>query len=158
MDHDKALRKHLVNLLTKAEAHADFEKAVKGLAPELRGQTPPGAEHSAWELVEHIRITLWDILDFSRNPEYKEREWPAAYWPTPTENVSDAAWDKSIEGYRGTLKEMCDLVTDESTDLFAKIPHGDGQTVLREAMLAADHTSYHVGQLVLVRRLLGAWG
>lgn len=157
MNNDTALRKQLVNLLTKAEAHADFEKAVKDLAPELRGQIPAGAEHSAWEQVEHIRITLWDILDFSRNPQYVEREWPAAYWPTPTESVSDAVWNESVDGFRNTLKEMCELVTDEKIDLFAKIPHGDGQTILREAMLVADHNAYHVGQLVLVRRLLGAW-
>jgi len=109
-------------------------------------------------LLEHLRIAQWDILDFSRNPNYESRKWPDDYWPATPAPTSDAAWNESIEAFRADLKAMCDLVEDKSTDLFANIPHGDGQTILREALLVADHNAYHVGQLVLVRRLLGAWG
>jgi len=157
MDKEALLRKQLVALLTKAEAHVDFEKAIADLPPALRGQIPSGADHSPWELVEHLRIALWDILEFSRNPAHQSPDWPVGYWPAPTNPVEDKTWDESVQGYRSALKEMCELVMADSTDLFAKIPHGDGQTILREAMLAADHNAYHVGQIVLVRRLLGAW-
>lgn len=157
MEHDASLRKHLISLLTGSEAHADFEKAIEGLPVDLRGKTPKGAEHSPWELVEHLHIAQADILDFSRNPEYKEMKWPDAYWPKSSAPPDDKAWDKSVKAFRHDLKEFCDLISDKSTDLHAKIPHGDGQTILREALLIADHNAYHVGQIVLVRRLLGAW-
>ena len=156
MQNDAALRKQLASLLTGGEAHATFEKAVKDLPVKLRGETPEGAEHSPWQLLEHLRIAQWDILDFSRNPEYKSRKWPDEYWPTPAPPDSKA-WDHSVKSFLKDRKELSDLVTNSKTDLFAKIPHGDGQTILREALLAADHNAYHVGQLVLVRRLLGAW-
>jgi DinB superfamily len=157
MQNDAALRKQLVSLLTGSEAHADFKKAVHDLPAELRGKTPEGAEHSPWQLLEHLRITQWDILDFSRNPEYKSRKWPEEYWPKMPAPPDDKAWEHSVKSFLKDQKELCDLVTDSATDLFAKIPHGDGQTILREALLVADHNAYHVGQLVLVRRLLGAW-
>ena len=157
MSNEAQLRQHLVKLLTGSEAHADFEAAIKGLPADLRGKTPAGAEHSPWQLVEHLRIAQWDILDFSRNPEYKAPQWPEEYWPSSAAPPSDQAWHNSIKGIREDLKAMCDLVSDPATDLYAKIPHGDGQTILREALLVADHNAYHVGQLILVRRLLGAW-
>jgi hypothetical protein len=154
---DAALREHLVNLLTGGHAHATFEQAVKGLPAELRGKVPKGAEHSPWQLLEHLRIAQWDILDFSRNAKYQAQKWPDDYWPKSKAPEDDKAWDKSVRAFKKDLKEMCALVEDPKTDLFAKIPHGDGQTILREALLTADHNSYHIGQLVLVRRLLGAW-
>jgi hypothetical protein len=157
MDHDAALRTHLVKLLTGSEAHADFEAAVKGLPAELRGKTPKGAEHSPWELIEHLRIAQWDILDFSRNPKYKHQKWPEDYWPKSPAPPDNSAWEHSIKEFRKDLKEFCALIEDKSTDLYAKIPHGEGQTILREALLIADHNGYHVGQLILVRQLLGAW-
>lgn len=157
MQNQALLRKHLVNLLTSKEAHADFEAATKDMPAKLRGQRPKGAEHSPWELVEHLRIAQWDILEFSRDPKHKSPEFPAGYWPGTPTPASEDAWDKSVKAFRKDLKAFCDLVASESTDLFAPIPHGDGQTILREALLAADHNAYHVGQLVLVRRLLGAW-
>jgi hypothetical protein len=157
MAKNKALREHLVKLLTGGDAHAGFEAAIKDFPVELRGKTPRGAEHSPWELLEHLRIALGDILDFSRNPEYKERAWPKEYWPETPAPPNATAWSRSVKAFQTDLKEMCDLVADEKTDLFAKIPHGSGQTILREALLAADHNAYHLGQLVLVRRLLGAW-
>lgn len=157
MENDAILRKQLISLLTEQNAHADFEAAIKGLPTDLRGKTPEGAEHSPWQLLEHLRIAQWDILDFSRNPEYKALAWPDEYWPKSPEPPDEDAWDESVESFRKDLKELCSLISDKSTDLYAKIPHGDGQTILREALLTADHNAYHVGQLVLVRRLLGAW-
>jgi hypothetical protein len=155
---DAAVRKHVVELLTLGHAHATFDQAVKDLPVELRGKVPKGAEHSPWQLLEHLRLAQWDILDFSRNAKYQALKWPDDYWPKEKAPADEKAWDKSVRAFKKDLKEMCALVEDPKTDLFAKIPHGDGQTILREALLAADHNAYHVGQLVLVRRMLGAWG
>jgi hypothetical protein len=155
---DAALREHLVNLLTQGQAHATFDDAVKGLAPELRGKVPNGAEHSPWQLLEHLRIAQWDILEFSRNSNHESPKWPEGYWPKEKAPTDDKAWDKSVRAFKHDLKQMVELVQDQKTDLFANIPHGDGQTILRETLLIADHNPYHIGQLVLVRRLLSAWG
>jgi uncharacterized damage-inducible protein DinB len=155
---DAALRKHLVELLTGGHAHATFEQAVKNLPVELRGKVPKGAEHSPWQLLEHLRIAQGDILEFSRDAKHQSPKWPEGYWPKEKAPADEKAWDKSVRAFKRDLKEMSALVEEPKTDLFAKIPHGDGQTILREALLAADHNAYHIGQLVLVRRLLGAWG
>jgi hypothetical protein len=157
MANDKALREHLVKLLEGGDAHATFQRAMEDFPAEARGKLVRGAEHTAWQLLEHLRIALWDILDFSRNPNYKEMKWPEDYWPKAEAPPDAKAWDRSINEYHEHLKAMCELVSDEKTDLFAKIPHGDGQTILREALVVADHNSYHLGQLVLLRRLLGVW-
>jgi uncharacterized damage-inducible protein DinB len=154
---DKALREHLVKLLKGADAHADFEQAIADFPAELRGKTPKWAEHSPWELLEHLRMAQQDILDFSTNPDYKEKEWPKEYWPAQDAPPDPKAWDRSINAFCEDLKALCTLAEDEKTDLFAKIPHGNGQTILREILVVADHNSYHLGQLVLLRRLLGAW-
>jgi hypothetical protein len=153
----QSLRQHVVNLLTGKGAHADFETAIKDLPAAARGQRPKGAEHSPWEVLEHLRIAQSDILEFSVNPDHVSPEWPSGYWPKFQAPETDAEWDQSVEEFRRDLKRMCALVSSEDTDLFAKIPHGDGQTVLREALLIADHNAYHIGELVLLRRLLGAW-
>lgn len=155
---DGALREHVLNLLREGHAHATFEQAVKGLPVELRGKVPKGAEHSPWQLLEHLRIAQEDILEFSRDAKHQSPKWPEGYWPNEKAPADEKAWDKSVRAFRRDLKEMCALVEDPETDLFAKIPHGDGQTILREALLVADHNAYHVGQLVLVRKMLGAWG
>lgn len=154
---DKALREHLVNLLSGRGAHADFAEAIEGISPKLRGIRPNGAPHSAWELLEHIRIAQWDILEFSRDAEHRSPSWPSGYWPEKPEPPSEVAWEKSVKAVERDHNEMKRLVEDPKTDLFAKILHGDGQTILREALLVADHNAYHVGQLVLLRRLLGDW-
>ncbi len=154
---DRALREHLTALITGGNAHATFDDAVKDLPASLRGKTPSGAEHSAWQLLEHLRIAQWDIVEFSRNASHESPSWPEGYWPATVAPPDDSAWDKSVRAFRRDQKAMCDLVADPKTDLYAKIPHGTGQTLLREALLVADHNAYHVGQLVLVRRLLGAW-
>jgi DinB superfamily len=157
MDANKALRDHLVSLLTGENAHLNFDAAIKDLPPEVRGKRPGADSHSPWELLEHLRIAQWDILEFSRNPKHVSPGWPEGYWPESPEPPSAKAWDHSVASFRADLKEMAVLVSDSATDLFAAIAHGDGQTILREALLLADHNAYHLGQLVLVRRLLGAW-
>jgi hypothetical protein len=157
LDHDKELRKHLLYLLGGGGAHTSFDKAVAGIAPRLRGVKPPGAPHTAWQLVEHMRIAQWDILEFSRNPAHVSPEWPGGYWPESEAPPSAKAWEKSLKDFRADLKAMEELVKDPATDLYARIPHGDGQTILREALLVADHNAYHLGALVLLRRMLGVW-
>jgi len=154
---EKALREHLLYLLNGGGAHAGFDAAIKGLPVALQGTTPKGAEHSPWEILEHMRLAQHDILEFSRNPKHVSPEWPSGYWPKTPAPPNGTAWNKSVKAFHADLKAMCDLVSDPSTDLYARIPHGDGQTILREALLIADHNAYHVGALVLVRRLLGAW-
>ena len=151
------LREHLVKLLRGGSAHVDFDAAIKGLPAALRGKRPKGAPHSPWEILEHLRIANWDILDFSRNKDYVALKWPDDYWPRTPKPPSANAWSKSVRAFRHDLSAMCALVSDPSVDLFARIPHGDGQTIMREAVVVADHNAYHLGELVLVRRLLGAW-
>ena len=157
-DHDAPLRHHLLELLNGGHAHADFDAAVRNVPAALRGKRPKGAEHSPWEILEHLRIAQWDILEFSRDPKHKSPDWPTGYWPAKQAPPDEKAWDKSVRAFRRDLKEMCAMVTNDSTSLFVKIPHGSGQTILREALLLADHNAYHLGEMVLVRRLLGAWG
>lgn len=157
MSHDKILREQLAKVIDWNEAHADFHAAVDGFPSELRGRVPEGFPHSAWQLLEHIRLALWDILEFSRNARHKSPKWPEGYWPKTAAPPSADAWDKSIKAVEEHVDAMRKLVTDPSRDLFAPLPHGTGQTLLRQALLVADHNSYHLGQLVLVRRALGAW-
>jgi hypothetical protein len=157
MSHDTALREHLVQLLTGSDAHASFEAAVKAMPAALAGQRPQGTDHSPWELLEHLRIAQWDILEFSRDPQHKSPEWPGGYWPSSVAPPDEHAWDKSVRAFLRDREELCALVIDPATDLYARIPHGDGQTILREALLTADHNAYHVGQLIALRKLLGAW-
>jgi len=154
---DVSLRQHVLSLLKGGNAHVTFDNAIKSLPAELRGKRPKGADHSPWELLEHIRIAQWDILEFARNPQHKSPDFPDGYWPRTQAPADEKAWDKSVRAFRKDLRELCELVADESTDLFARISHGNGQTILREALLTADHNAYHLGQMVLVRRLLGAW-
>ncbi len=154
---DKALRQHLVYLLKGGGAHVKFDEIVSGIPAKLRGRKPAGMPHSPWMLLEHMRIAQWDILEFSRNPKHVSPDFPAGYWPRTEAPSSGGAWNKSIRNFRKDLKAMQALVAAPGTDLFARIPWGDGQTILREALLIADHNAYHLGQLVGVRRLLGAW-
>ena len=157
MEQEKILRDHLVSLLKGGDAHATFEAAVKDVPVAIRGIRPEGLPHSPWELLDHLRITLWDILEFSRDHKHVSPDWPKGYWPTSPAPPDEKAWDKSVATFEADMQAMIKLVTDPSTDLFTRIPHGDGQTILREALLVADHNAYHVGQLILVRSQLGAW-
>jgi DinB superfamily len=157
MDKDRILRDHLLELLQGRSAHLDFDKAIGGLPPDLRGAKAPGLPHSVWQLLEHLRIAQWDILEFSRNPDHVSPKWPQGYWPETEAPPDNTAWNRSVEAFRSDLQEMQNLVADPQTDLYAKIPWGDGQTILREAILVADHNGYHLGQIVSVRQALGAW-
>jgi uncharacterized damage-inducible protein DinB len=154
---DRALRQHLIYLLTDGGAHAKFDDGIAAIPPKLRGQKPAGMPHSPWMLLEHMRIAQWDILEFSRNPKYKSPTWPQDYWPPTEAPPNAAAWNESVTKFREDLRFLENLIANPNTDLFAKIPWGDGQTILREALLVADHNAYHLGQLVVVLRLLGAW-
>ena len=156
-DESKAIRQQVMELLQMRGAHVDFDKVTADFPAKLRGTKPTGAEHTAWQLLEHLRIAQWDILEFSRNPKHVSPKWPEGYWPKNPAPPTPAAWTKSITQFRTDLRAMQELVADPNTDLLAAFPHGDGQTLLREALLMADHNSYHLGQLVLVRRLLGVW-
>lgn len=151
MEHDKPLRNHLLELLDARSAHIDVESALNGFPLDRINERIPGSPHTAWQLLEHIRIAQWDILDFSVDPDYKEMAWPDDYWPKA--EATEADWHRSVEQVLGDLQKMRDLVADPSSDLFKPFEHGQGQTLLREAMLVADHNAYHIGQLVLLRRI-----
>ncbi|MGB6484670.1 MAG: DinB family protein [Candidatus Acidiferrales bacterium] len=154
---DKALREQLAKLLDGREAHAGWQKAFAEMPLELQGAKPAGAPHTAWQLLEHMRIAQWDILEFSRDPKHVSPQFPDGYWPATEAPPSAEAWEKSAKAFGRDLTEMKKLVSNAKTNLFKRIAHGDGQTILREAILAADHNAYHLGQLVLVRKMLGAW-
>jgi uncharacterized damage-inducible protein DinB len=157
MNEMSLVREQLARLLAWEDAHAGFDAAVDRIPPELRGKRPSKLPFSAWEIVEHLRITQKDILDFCRDPNYQERKWPDDYWPASAAPPSAKAWTESIRRFRSDREALQQLAADPTIDLTAKIPHGSGQTYLREIVLVADHAAYHVGQLVLVRRLLGIW-
>ena len=150
------LRNHLANLLRMKGAHVTFHEAVSDFPVHLRGTKPPGAPHSPWQLLEHMRLAQEDILDFSRNAGYREKKFPDDYWPATEAPPSEEAWEKSIQQFQESLKEMQALVADTKHDLLALIPHGKGQTLLREALLVADHNAYHLGQLMFLRKMLEA--
>jgi hypothetical protein len=154
---EQALRKQLIETLKGGGAHTTFDDAIAGIPVKLRGEKPKGMPHSLWMLVEHLRIGQWDILEFSRDPEHESPKWPEGYWPKTVAPPDGKAWDKSVAAFRKELKAMQDLVRNPKTDLTAKIPGGKGETILREALLAADHNAYHIAQIVDVRRLLGIW-
>ena len=158
MDKDSGLRKQLIELIEGGGAHTGFVEALEKFPAELAGQRPDGAPHSLWELLEHMRIAQWDILQFSRDPDHKSPKWPDEYWPTSPEPPRVGAWATSVHSFRTDMQAMCALIADPAADLNARIPHGTGQTLLREALLLADHNSYHLGQLVLVGKMIGAWG
>jgi hypothetical protein len=148
---------HLARLLDWEDAHAGFDTAVKDVSPALRGRAPPGLPYSLWQLVEHIRLTQADILEFCRSTEYSEKTWPDDYWPDDAEPPSTMAWDETLRAFVHDREAMIALTLDPKVDLLATIPHGTGQTYLREVLLAADHTAHHVGELIVIRRLLGIW-
>jgi hypothetical protein len=157
MEREAALRTHLQKLLDWEDAHAGFDAAIEGIPAELRGVAPKGLPHSPWQLLEHLRRTQWDILDFCRNPGYVEPKSMDEYWPEGPAPPTAAAWDESVAAVRRDREDLKAMAGDPKLDLLAEVPQGTGQTFLREIVLVADHTAYHVGQLVLTRRLLGIW-
>jgi uncharacterized damage-inducible protein DinB len=156
-DGDHVIRTHVATLLDWQSAHADFEAAVAGVPPELRGKRPSGLPHSLWELLEHLRLCQWDILDYCVNPDYREGTWPDDYWPPSAEPPSREAWDESVAAFRRDLATLKRMANDPKVDLTGPLPYAPQATYLRELLLVADHNAYHVGQIVIVRRLLGIW-
>lgn len=154
---DRVIRRQLRDALAWGGAHVTFDKAVKGLPPRLRGVVPPGLPHSAWQIVEHIRLAQADILEFCVNRRYKWKTFPDAYWPRSVAPATAASWKASIAAVRRDRRALQRLASDPAVDLGGRVPAGDRQTYFRELVLAVDHTAYHVGQLVLVRRALGRW-
>ena len=152
-----SLREHLLNLLSGKGAHVDFDEAIANFPIELRGKQATPAPHTAWQLLEHMRIAQWDILEFSRDPNHVSPQWPDGYWPSTSAPADSKAWDASVRQFKRDLDSMRELISDPKGDLFARIPHGEGQTLLREALVLADHNAYHLGQIVLLRKLLGCW-
>ena len=150
------LREQVIKLLQGGQAHLTLDEVLKNFPPKLRGVKPDGAPHTAWQLLEHLRIAQWDILEFSRDSKHVSPSWPEGYWPKSDKPASDAEWKKSIAAINRDMKAMQKLVENPKTDLYAKIPHGTGQNILREALLIADHNAYHIGQMMLLRRMLGA--
>lgn len=157
MKNDKTLRQDLLSLLIEANAHASFDDAVKDMPADLRGKRPDGLPHSPWELAEHLRIAQWDIIEYVFNPKHESPEFPAGYWPKSPEPPDDKAWDKSIAAFHKDMKKLVAAIKDPSTDLLAPIPHAKNESLHNKSLLLADHNAYHIAQLVLTRRLLGAW-
>lgn len=151
----KVLVNEIVHLLQGGNAHAGLKKALNGLPPNLRGVKVDKLPYTIWQLVEHIRIAQWDMLEFSKGDSHESPNWPDDYWPKELAPKDDAAWDNSLEQIDNDLEELIEMV--KSEDIYKKIPHGDGQTILREALQAADHNAYHVAEIVVIRRLLVAW-
>jgi len=154
---DLDLRRQLVNLLKGGQAHVHFSDALHDFPLRKRGMLAKGLTHTAWQLLEHARLAQWDILEFSRNPEHVSPDWPEGYWPKTPVPPSQAVWDNSVRDFHYDLLQMIALVENPKIDLYAPIPHGQGQNILREALVLADHNSYHLGQLVDLRRALGIW-
>ena len=153
---DKALREHLLYLLRSGGAHVDFDSVVKDFPVQLINRRVKNIPYTAWQVLEHMRIAQWDILEFSRRADHVSPPWPKGYWPADDTVPDEQAWNESLRAFRADLKAMEELIEDPSTDLFAPIAHGDGQTILREALLVADHNAYHLGVLVTIKRILGA--
>lgn len=159
MDRDQAIREQLLYQLGGGGAHADFDTVIEGLPTELRGKKARGLPHTMWQLLEHMRLCQWDILEYSRRRDHVTPPWPSGFWPEDAAPPGDTAWDESVERFRADLEAMQDLVADPSRDPLEPIPWGEepSHTLMRQAILLVDHNSYHLGQMVMVRRTLGAW-
>lgn len=158
MDRDTALREQLLHLLRGGNAHLSFDEAVADFPLEAINQRPPHVPYTPWHLLEHLRRAQWDILDFIRNPDYQEMKWPDDYWPAPDAEADATAWGQTIAAFHTDRKAVEDLVNDPQTDLAAAVPHGDGQTILREILLVADHNAYHIGEFAILRQVMRTWG
>jgi len=152
-----AVREQVRRALAWEDAHVGFDRAIDGIPAHLRGKKPEGLPYSLWQILEHMRRAQADILDFCVNPKYKELRWPEDYWPAGPAPASAAVWNQSIRKFRRDRKALQKLASNPKVDLTSKIPHGQGQTYLRELILAADHAAYHIGELIVIRRLLGIW-
>ncbi len=158
MDRDNALRSHLISLIEGGNAHMTITEAVKDFPEEGINAVFPNGTYSPWHLLEHMRLAQWDILDFIKNPDYKEREWPKDYWPSPTAKATRKDWDGTIRKLDSDSAELKKIVKDPKTDLYAKLPNGTGQTILREILVVSDHNAYHLGEFAILRQVMGTWG
>lgn len=156
VENEQSLRDHLLSVLRGGDAHINFDDFVAGFPAQRCGQRIEGLPYTAWQVLEHMRIAQWDILEFCRDAHHVSPKWPEGYWPKPDEPGTAELWQETVEKFRGDLKQMEELVSDAATDLFARIPHGTGQTILREALLVADHNAYHLGVLVVMGRIVRA--
>jgi hypothetical protein len=154
---NSAVRKQLISLLTDSNAHQSFDDAVKDLPAELRGVKPDNLPYSIWQLVDHIRIVQWDILEFSRDPSHQSPPWPAGYWSKEIAPPDEGAWQQALDQIRQDRDAFIALLNDPKQDLYGPFAHGNGQNLLREAILIGDHNAYHIGEIIIVRRLLNAW-
>ncbi len=151
-------RAELLALLSRSNAHMSFEEAVEDFPESAMNTTFPNVTYTPWHLLEHMRRSQWDILDFMRNPNYKGMVWPDDYWPQKSQKATRKEWDKTIEGFNRDMKELQLLVSDPKVEMHSRIPHGDGQTMLREILLVADHNAYHTGEFTIMRQVMGTWG
>lgn len=158
MESEKITRQRLLELLKGGNAHMTFDEAVKDFPESEMNTKFPNGTYSSWGLLEHIRRTQWDILDFIRNPEYKEKEWPDDYWPEKGKKATRKDWDETIRKFKADSKKLEEIIKNRKTDLYSKIPHGTGQNILREILLVADHNAYHIGELGIMRQVMGTWG
>lgn len=154
---EKIFRKELVNALTVEQAHLSFKTALNNLTPENRTRRPANEPHSVWELLEHIRITQEDILQYIKDPEWVSPDWPEGYWPKKNENISDDEWNNCISNFNNDLEELVKIIKDETIDLTSIIPHTKEHTYLREILIIIDHNSYHMAQIIQVRKHIGDW-
>ena len=157
MDTDNLLRKELVNYLEHPHTHGMLPDAVKNFPENLINEKPPNIPYSFWQLLEHIRVSQFDMVDFIRNPDYKEMKWPADYWPDDKQKATKKMWDEAVKKYEDDIQALKKIIEDPKTDLFAPIPHGTGQTIYREALQIIDHAGYHIGQFIVMRRMIGEW-
>ena len=157
MNNDKVLRDQLLAQLRGGQAHMGFEEAVADFPMAHINTRPPNVTYTFWHLIEHIRITQWDILEFVRNPDHVSPNWPKGYWPDPAQQATPDQWKATVAAFHKDIKDLEALATDPATDLFSPIPHGDGQTILREILLVADHNAYHIGEFGILRQVTQTW-
>jgi hypothetical protein len=155
---DQVARSEVLRLLRGGNAHMTFEEAVEDFPMEEINTMFPHGTYTPWHLLEHIRLSQWDILDFIRNPDYQEQEWPRDYWPSPEQKATEQDWQQTIATFEADAQELQALAANLDVDLYARIPHGTGQTVLRELLLVADHNAYHIGEFAIARQMMGTWG
>nr|BBH86569.1 hypothetical protein KTC_13200 [Thermosporothrix sp. COM3] len=157
MSSDEVLRQQLRTLLLKGNAHMTFDDAVAAFPAEQMNQRPPNVSYTPWHLLEHIRIAQWDILDFIRNPNYIAPAWPSGYWPAPDALTDREGWEATIASFHADQRALVAIIDDPKTDLYAPIPHGDGQNILQEILTVADHNAYHIGEFAILRQVMGTW-
>jgi DinB superfamily len=157
MDIDTIVREQLRALLEGGNAHMTFDEAVANFPRGYMNMKPPNVPYTPWQLLEHIRMAQWDILEFIRNPQYVSPPWPEGYWPVESEQADEVAWEKTLASFRADLHSLLEMVADPTVNLYTPIPHGDGQTILREILVVSDHNAYHISEFATYRQVMGTW-